>query len=128
MSAWKSLSLVLTGGDKFLIVALLALSLGSIAVVGRLVEKGSVALVEVDGKEICRLDLAIEGHRVVQGPLGGTVVQVRDGRIRVTESACPHKLCVRMGWAKRAGDLIVCVPNRVVVRVEGEGAVDAVTW
>jgi hypothetical protein len=84
----------------------------------------------VDGQQTYRLDLSMDGHRAINGPLGDTTIEVRDGRIRVIGSPCPHKLCIRMGWAGRAGDLIVCVPNRVVIRVEGEGEedVDAVTW
>lgn len=130
MPAKDSHKLALTRGDKILMVALLALSLGSIAVVGRLVEKGSVAVVEVDGQEIFRLSLSVDSQRAVPGPLGDTIVQVHDGRVRVASSPCPYKLCVRMGWANEAGDLIVCVPNRVVVRVEGEGEddLDAVSW
>jgi hypothetical protein len=84
-------------------------------------------VVEVDGQVVHRLDLSVDDQRIVTGSLGETVVQVRDGRIRVADSVCPHNICVRSGWTNRAGDLIVCVPNRVVVRVEGDGEVDAVT-
>jgi hypothetical protein len=35
---------------------------------------------------------------------------------------------VRSGWIGQAGQMIVCVPNGVLVRVEGKGEVDGVTW
>ncbi len=128
-SRW-SYRLALTRGDKMLIAALLLVSVLSIVLLGRLLGQGSVAVVEVDGQRICCLDLSVDGRRAVTGRLGDTVIQIRDGRVRVIDSPCPHKLCVRMGWVERAGGLIVCVPNRVVVRVEGdgEGEVDATTW
>lgn len=110
---------------------LLVLSLASIGIVHRLVQPGSVAVVEVDGHEVHRLDLSVDCRRAVAGPLGETVIQVNAGEVRVENSPCPHKLCVRMGWVRRAGSLIVCVPNRVLVRVEGEkkeGEPDVVTW
>ena len=119
MPAGRSYRLNLTWGDKLLIGFLLVLSLLSIAVVNRLTTRGSAVVVEVNNQEISRLDLFQDGQRTVTGPLGDMVIQVRGGQVRVVSSPCPHKLCVRMGWANRAGDLIVCVPNRVVVRVEG---------
>jgi hypothetical protein len=123
--------LAMTTGDWALIVGLVLISLGSIFMMSRFVGRGETAVVEVDGVATCRLDLSIDAQRAVVGPLGETVVEVRDGRIRVAESPCPHGICVRTGWTARAGDVIVCVPNRVVVRVEGleeEGEVDARTW
>jgi hypothetical protein len=120
--------LVLTLGDKILLCALLLLSLGSIPFLRQLVDRGTMAVVEVDGREIVRLDLSVDCQRIVTGPLGETILLVKDGRVRVTESACPNKICVRSGWADKTGDLIVCVPNRVVVWVEGAGEVDATTW
>ena len=51
-------------------------------------------------------------------PLSATIA-VSDGTIRVTESACPQQICVRMGRKGRAGELIACVPNALVVRLEG---------
>jgi hypothetical protein len=121
---------LLTRGDKILIAALLLVSLASLFFIDRLIPRGSVAVVAVDGQERLRLTLSQDGRREVAGPLGETIVEVRDGRARVVESPCPHRICVRTGWAARSGDMIVCVPNRVVVRVEGarEGDVDATTW
>jgi hypothetical protein len=131
MSGKGFYGLVLTPGDKLLMGTLLVLSLASIGVVHRLVQPGSVAVVEVDGHEVHRLDLSVDCRRVVAGSLGETVIQVNAGEVRVESSPCPHKLCARIGWVRRTGSLIVCVPNRVLVRVEGGehmGEPDAVTW
>jgi hypothetical protein len=49
----------------------------------------------------------------------GMTLEVKDGRIRVLESDCPHQVCVETGWIGRSGEIIACVPNRVVVRVDG---------
>ncbi len=48
----------------------------------------------------------------------GMRFEVREGGIRVVESDCPHKVCVNTGWITRSGQIIACVPNRIVVRVE----------
>lgn len=65
----------------------------------------------------------------VAGRLGVTRVAVGDGMARVVSSPCANRLCIRMGAARRPGDVIVCVPNGVVIAVEGvekSAAVDAV--
>jgi hypothetical protein len=65
----------------------------------------------------------------VDGPLGTTVVGIAGGEARVLSSPCPHQLCVKMGAVRTPGQTAVCVPNRVVVTVEGDGPAptDAVT-
>jgi hypothetical protein len=53
----------------------------------------------------------------VPGPLGKTVVRFDRGRVRVESSPCSDKVCMGMGEVGSEGGLIVCVPNKVVVRV-----------
>ena len=60
-----------------------------------------------------------EGIRDVAGPLGITRIEIREGQVRVLSSPCPLKLCQRAGWIGAAGEMIVCLPNEVVVRLPG---------
>ena len=59
------------------------------------------------------------------------VVEIRDGTVSVTEASCKNQVCVRHGAISRSGESIVCLPNRLVVRIEnasGEGGgYDSVT-
>ncbi|MDI6638910.1 MAG: NusG domain II-containing protein, partial [Bacillota bacterium] len=52
---------------------------------------------------------------------GRTVVVeiAEDGRARVRASDCPDKVCVKTGWIEHPGEVIVCLPNRVVVKIQG---------
>ena len=59
----------------------------------------------------------------VAGAVGGLTVVVEDGSVRVAHSGCPDGTCVATGAVSSAGAVIACVPNRVIVRVEG-GATD----
>lgn len=56
----------------------------------------------------------------VPGTLGETVIEIRDGRVRVVASPCAQKLCLRAGWLESAGDATACVPNKVSVALLGE--------
>uniref|UniRef100_A0A7C4CA18 NusG domain II-containing protein n=1 Tax=candidate division WOR-3 bacterium TaxID=2052148 RepID=A0A7C4CA18_UNCW3 len=61
------------------------------------------------------------------GPVGRTLVCVLGRTAWVAESDCPDKRCVRQGRIARAGQAIVCAPNRVVVRLTGQGELDGIT-
>jgi hypothetical protein len=64
----------------------------------------------------------------VEGPLGITKVIIEDGEVWVENSPCREKICMRMGRIKRTGDQLICIPNRVVVEIEGDIAyIDAVS-
>lgn len=53
------------------------------------------------------------------GPLGTTRLVIDEAGARITAAPCPLKICMGMGPARRSGDLIACVPNRILVRIEG---------
>lgn len=47
------------------------------------------------------------------------VITIKDGKVSVTESNCPGEDCVHSGWIGTVGRSIVCLPNRVEVRIVG---------
>lgn len=60
------------------------------------------------------------------------IVVIKDGKVSVTEASCKNQVCVRHGEISRSGESIVCLPNRLVVRIEGGspeegGGYDSVT-
>jgi len=59
---------------------------------------------------------------VLDGPMGKTVVQIQNGAVRIIESSCPDKTCVKTGAVSDVHGWICCLPNRVLVVVEGGGA------
>lgn len=52
------------------------------------------------------------------------IVTVENGRVSITDSDCPGRDCVYSGWIDSAGRSVVCLPNRVEIRVTGENEVD----
>ena len=53
----------------------------------------------------------------VEGELGPTTFEIKDGRVHITDSACPNKTCVAQGWHSP----LVCLPNKVIITVKSEG-------
>jgi hypothetical protein len=85
--------------------------------------------VKITGREL-QTYYSIDEDRIihVQGPLGVTTVLIEKGEVRVEDSPCREKICIKMGKIQRTGEQLICVPNRVVVELEGErGEVDGVS-
>jgi len=80
----------------------------------------------VSGEVAYRAPLSQNFRYEALGPLGQTTVVCQAGYVWVEDSCCPNKLCVRTGNVRATGQIIVCVPNEVVVRIIGAGDVDAV--
>jgi Uncharacterized protein conserved in bacteria len=55
----------------------------------------------------------------VQGPIGTTVVEIKDKSVRIEESPCPNQTCVAAGAISQPGQWLACLPNQVMVHVEG---------
>ena len=52
------------------------------------------------------------------------VVTVERGRICVSEASCPDHVCVNTGWISDGAIPIVCLPNELVIKVEGGADTD----
>ena len=78
----------------------------------------SAEIETVDGRYI--LPLSREAKLSVDGPVGKTLIRVRDGSVYVHDSDCKDKICIAMGEIDRPGGWVACLPNRVLVRVIAE--------
>ena len=57
------------------------------------------------------------------------IVKISGGSVSVTAASCKNQVCVKHGQISRSGESIVCLPNRLVVRIESGkgGGYDSVT-
>ena len=78
---------------------------------------GASAVVTVDGEEIGRYYLNRDGTFPLNG--GSNVLVVENGEAWVSEANCPDKVCMGMGKISRNGEFIACLPNRLIIVVEG---------
>ena len=120
---------LLTTADKILIAVLVCSVVGSFLIVGSFAVQGTSVLVQVDGKTVHKANLLENSIIQVDGVRGELTIETKDGRVAVTRADCPNHVCVRTGWRSKGGDVIVCVPNKCVVRIlaEDQKGVRAVT-
>jgi len=75
------------------------------------------AVISVAGSQVLTIDLRQDGIYPLDLDEGHMVVEVLDGAVRVRASDCPDQICVLTGWIRNPGEMIVCVPFRVVVQI-----------
>ncbi|SEA37479.1 hypothetical protein SAMN05660420_01918 [Desulfuromusa kysingii] len=109
----------LTSFDRRLLVIVAVLVALSFSILLRQ-SSGARVVVSIDDRTVFVAPLAKDQKVELVGPLGKTVLQVENGAARIISSPCPHKVCMRMGDARHSGDLLACVPNKIVVSIEGD--------
>jgi len=108
-------------GDKILIGVLLVVSLisGYFTYYKAFNKTGTNVVIEVNGSKYQELPLNVDKTVTIHNGKHINVVEIKDGKVRMKESDCPDQICVNTGWIEKEGQQIVCLPNRVVVRVTG---------
>lgn len=83
-------------------------------------DPGTQVIVTVDGEEYGRysLDEEQEIPIVIDGVTTNLLV-IKDGVADMTEANCPDKLCVHQREISKSNEMIVCLPNKVVVEISG---------
>ena len=97
-------------GDFVIIGAVLALA-GAMLAFFALRASGDTLYAEVwqDDRLVERV-IDLDGHNVI----------VLSGKTAVMQSAdCPDQVCVRTGRLTRAGQVAVCLPHRVILKLTG---------
>ncbi len=94
-----------------------------LAVLGSRTE-GDRVTVKIDGTVVATYSLSEAGEYDVGE--NNTIV-IEDGCVYMKDAVCPTGSCIRTGKIRYVGESIVCLPNRVVITIEGDGGVDFVS-
>ncbi len=107
-------------GDIIVIGLLLVLSalifLSSLPSRNREVEE---AVVSINGQEYGRYPLDTDREITVEQNGHTNVIEIKNGAVRVVSADCPDKTCVSQSWITQGGEVIVCLPARLTVTLEG---------
>ncbi len=84
--------------------------------------KGDIYVsIQLDGKEIQRIPWTPdqEGKTFdIKNPYGKNILVFDHGKVRMEEADCPDKLCIYQGSIHQVGQMIVCLPHRLVVEIK----------
>jgi len=122
-----------TKGDKILIVTLIgvALSIFFLQRISQTHSRQGRVFIEVGNKVVQRFMLRekpLPQEIPIPLPKGEARLEMKEGRVRMlamNREICPKGICSQMGWIGSPGEMIICMPNRLVVGIEAsEGEVD----
>ena len=86
---------------------------------------GEVAVVTIDGEEWGRYALSEDCTVPIESEGGGSnLLVIAEGSARITQANCGDHTCIRTGAISQTGQSIICLPHKVVVRIEGGTAGD----
>lgn len=52
---------------------------------------------------------------------GSNVVEINDASIGIIDADCPDQICVNMGFITKPGQMIVCLPHKLMIEVKTDG-------
>lgn len=105
--------------DIALVIILLIVGFLTFFIIKSQREYGAIVRITVDGELVAEYSLFDKGEYVLNG--GTNILVISEGEAFVREASCPDGLCVNQGKISLSGERIVCLPNRVMVEVIGEG-------
>lgn len=112
------------GKNDFIFVGVLLIICIAVLLLFSLIEgeENGWVVVTRDGKEVGRYPLSVEQTIELKDVSGEVtnVLEITEECAKMKEADCPDKLCVHQKAINRAGESIICLPNRVVVTVESE--------
>ncbi len=129
--------------DIVLLIILVACGLAATAAIAMSHSDGDTVVIQSDGKLYATFSLF--ENRTIDIPAPGSkssgdknhpytkynTVVIQDGKVSVTEATCKNQVCVHHSDISLSGESIVCLPNKLLVRIEGGsekgGGYDSVT-
>ena len=105
--------------DVILISSLLLVILSVFLIMTFTKEDGAIARVSVDGVTVGEYSLSLDGEYSING--GTNVFVIENGMAYMKYASCPDGLCVNQGKKSHSGERIVCLPNRVMIEIIGDG-------
>lgn len=113
-------------GDKLLFIVVIAILL--VSTIGIYTYKlafkdnDKIAVIKEDGKVVKTINLSklkeTEKFDIKNGEHINTIV-AENNKICIIDADCPDKVCIKTGWISDAGESIVCLPNKLIISIEG---------
>lgn len=82
---------------------------------------GDLVVVKVNGEIYGKYSLSKDRTITVNRNGHMNKITIKGGKVQVSKSSCKNQICVKQGSISTTHQSIVCIPNRVVVSIEGKG-------
>lgn len=71
----------------------------------------------VDNKLYKTYSIDDEEKFKIENEKGYNIIKIHDGGVEIIEASCPDKVCVHSGFITKPSENIVCLPNKVHIKI-----------
>ena len=103
--------------DIIVIVSILLVALFAFIAIELTKQEGSEVVVKINGNEIARYSLFIDGEYELNG--GTNILCIENNEAYLLDAKCPDHLCVKQGKISKNGETITCLPYKLTITVIG---------
>ena len=125
----------ITKGDKIVIIAVFSIAILLFIIIQKsnFDSKSKYLSIQVNSKEIKKILMDDNTNKKypIKTEFGKNLVEIKDGKVHVLEADCPDQIDVKQGYIKNIGEMIVCIPNRLVIQIkdsEKDTELDAINY
>ncbi len=111
----------------FIILIIILLICALLTVFAYLRNGGTVAEISLDGNVLYEIPLtgADEGYEIpIEQDGRQNIILIENGKVSMKYANCPDGLCIKQGKITNSSYPIVCLPNRVVVKIKGDAEIE----
>lgn len=127
---------MITKGDKILIffILIIAFSIMTGFKYYGFNDNRTYAIIEQNNKVVEKVSLDKDRKLVIKLPTakGDNIVEIDGERVRMKTAYCKDQDCVKQGFIDKKGQVIVCLPNRILIKIVGNTSnkkdVDAISY
>ena len=126
---FKKIKITVADFVAIMLVLVLSVLVFAVSVIGD--SSVRYCVIEINGAEWARYDmttLSKEKEVVIDNEYGRNTVVLSDDGVWVSSSDCPEECEIKAGKITRAGQSLVCLPHKLVIRLEGGTKSDITTW
>ena len=122
------MDLIMNKSDIKLVIVLIVIIFSIFIFINITKEDGSVAEVYYEDELVLTIDLNIDGEYVVNGELGDVILEVKNKMVRVKEENSPKHICSKEVFIGDSSRTLICLPNKVIVKIVGDNDLDVVVY
>ena len=96
-------------------------------------DDGQIVDVFINNECVCSYDLNVDSsYEVVNNEQVIANLVIKNGYADISYASCPDKYCVSQSKISKAGETIVCLPNKLVIKIsdvnENKDEYDAIAY
>lgn len=114
--------------DILLLITLLVIIFGSIIYMFSNKTNSKTANIYYENKIILTVDLTISKEQkfIVKGYNGNVNILSKKGKIKVISEKSNRHICSKQGYISSSYQSIVCLPNKIIIKIEDNKKIDTI--